>query len=271
MSRRLRLIVGLVLLVTTSCSRGHGTPPGLEGAEPLVAEFARAAKALDDMAAAIAAHPAGDGLSAAVDGDMTRVGEAAKAVLRAAEPDGSAGAPALSAAVAAAANDVVRHLVTTAAGRAEGPGRMVLDPPAALAFVVDATVPPDPDDSPGRNRTERGKIEARALLRDELRGEIVHFAYVALLVNPATRSALAPRLSPDDLPAEVPDNRNLPVATRDEWRQQLFDDRSRLVVPGPFDPVRWRSFLGWVEAVNADLGVAVHEVTEPALDLVFVR
>lgn len=270
MSRRVRLIVGLVLLATASCDRGSGKPPGLEGAEPLVAEFARAAKALDDIAAAIATRPAGDGLPAPVDGDMTRLGEAARAVLRAAEPDGSGGAPALSAAVAGAANDVVRHLVTTAGGRAEGPGRMALGPPAALAFVVDATVPPAPDDSPGRNRTERGKIEARGLLRDGLRGEIVHFAYVALLVNPATRSALAPRLSPDDLPAEVP-NRNLPVANRDEWRQQLFDDSSRLVVPGPFDPVRWVSFLGWVEAVNAELGVAVHQVTEPALDLVFVK
>lgn len=264
MNRRFGVAFALVLLVAGSCDRGPGDPPGLEGAGPLVAEFARAARGLDGIASAMATRPSGDKPPAAAAGPVTDVAEAARAVVHAAEPGGDAGGAALSAAVAAAANDVVRHLVTVAGGRAERPGRIVLDPPAKVAFAIDAqeSAPDTSHDGPsGRSRTELGKIEARERLQGDLKGEIVRFVYVALLAHPGTRAALAPRLSPDDLPAEVPRDRNLPVASREEWQADLFDDQKRLVVPSPFDPLRWRSFIGWVQAVNPTLWVAVDDLT----------
>lgn len=266
MTVRLRVVLGLALLVA-SCDRGPGNPPGLEGAAPLVAEFARVAKGLDDIASAVTTWSGEGGLPGALVDDMMEVGDAARAVLHAAEPDGDAGAPALSGAVTDAANDVVLHLVTAAGGRADGPGRMVLDPPAPVAFVTNAKAsPPDPSraDPPGRDRTELGKIEAHERLEGDLRREIEHFVYVALLAHPGTRAALAPRLSPDDLPAEVPDDLNLPVATRAEWREDLFDDHNRFVVPSPLDPGRWRSFIGWTKVVSPKLRFAVQNLTDPA-------
>jgi hypothetical protein len=267
MSRGFCSALALVLLVAGACNRGPGDPPGLEGAGPLVAEFARAARGLDGIAAPLATRPSGDKPPAAAVGPVTDVAEAARAVVQAAEPVGDAGAAALSAAVADAANDVVRHLVTAAGGRAEGSGRMVLGPPAMVAFAIDARdSAPDPsqDGPAGRSRTELDEVEARERLQGDLQGEIVRFVYVALLAHPGTRAALAPRLSPDDLPAEVPRDRNLPVASSEEWQAQLFDDQNRLVVPS-FRSIRWRSFIGWVQAVNPTLWAAVDDLTSPAV------
>lgn len=262
-SRVLRVV--LVLLVAGACDRGPGGAPGLEGAAPLVAEFARVAKGLDDIAPAVAAWNGEGELPGSLAADITEVGEAARAVVQAAEPDGDAGAAALSDAVAKAANDVVRHLVTTAGGREETPGRMALDLPSPVAFDTDAQVAPPPDpllEDSRRSRTELGKIEAQEQLEDDLHREIQHFVYVALLAHPATRAALAPRMSPDDLPAEVPKDRNLPVATREDWKQDLFDDQNRLVVPSAFDPRRWRSFIGWTEVVSPRLRFAAERLAD---------
>ena len=266
MNRRFRAAFALALLVAVSCDRGPSNPPGLKGAEPLVAEFARVARGLDGIAPALAARSAGNGLPAAAAGPVTDVADAARAVAHAAEPDGDAGGAALSVAVEDAASDVVRHLVTAAGGRAEGSGRMVLNPPATVVFATVAETPytdQSRDESSGRNRAELGKIEAQERLQGDLYREIVRFVYVALLAHPATRAALAPRLSPDDLPADVPKDLNLPVASREEWRQDLFDDQNRLVVPSPFDPGLWRSFDGWVKTVNPLLWAAVEELTSP--------
>lgn len=270
MNRRCRIVLGLALLVAVSCDRGPGDPPGLEGAGPLVAEFARVAEGLDDVASAVATRSGEGELPGSVVGDMTEVGEAARAVLHAAEPDGPAGVAALERALVAAANDVVRHLVTAAGGREGGPGRMVLDPPNPVAFETDAKVPPEPsmDPPPGRDRSRLGMVEAQERLQEALRGEIEHFVYVALLAHPGTRAALAPRLSPDDLPAEVPDDLNLPVDNREDWREKLFDEHDRLVVPSPFDVVAWRAFIGWTKVVNPTLRLPVSDLTSPATRLV---
>lgn len=106
-------------------------------------------------------------------------------------------------------------------------------------------------------------IEAQERLEGDLRGTLEHLTYVSVLADPDERAALGLRLSPTDLPAEVPAGRNLPVATREEWIENLFDDHGRLVVPQPSDPVRWRSFLGWAEAVNPDLRARVRALTDP--------
>jgi hypothetical protein len=232
----------------------------------LVAKFSQTAKGLDDIAAAMASRTAGTHVPAAVDGDMNEVAESAREVLHAAEPDGKAGAGALSRAVADAAHDVVRHLVMAAGGRSESPSWMVLDPSASVAFSTDVEESP-PDSStadPGRERTKLGKVEAREGLQEDLRAELVHFVYVALLAHSATRDSLAPRRSPHDLPAEVPDL-NLPVANRKEWQEDLFDPENRLIVPSPSDSVRWRSFIGWVRSVNPALWDVVDELTSQVL------
>ncbi len=276
MNCRVRVLLILVLLV--GCQRGPDKPPGLEGAGPLVAEFARVAKGLDDIAPRVAAWIDGGELPGALEGElpfavvaeMTEVGEAARAVLDAAEPDGDAGAEALAQAVVEAADDVVRHLVTVAGGSEAGPGRMAVNSPGPVAFDTDSKdTPPyrSPFERPGRDRTELGKIEAQEGLEGELRGAIERFVYVVLLAHPGTRAALAPRLSPDDLPAEVPDDRNLPVDSRDDWQRKLFDDQNRLVVPS-LDPVAYRSFIGWIEAVSPDLGFAASRLTDPAFRIV---
>lgn len=264
MTGRSRVLLVLVLLVAGACDSGPDEGPGLEGAGPLVVEFARAAKArLDDIAPAVAAWNGEGELPGSLAADMTAVGDAARAVVQAAEPDGHAGAAALSKAVAEAANDVVRHLVTTAGGREEAPGWMVFDPSSPVAFDTNAEVAPPPGpllEASRRSRTELGKIEAQEGLENDIHREIRHFVYVALLAHPATRAALAPRLSPDDLPAVVPKDLNLSVGTREEWKQDLFDHQNRLIVPSAFDSRRWRSFIGWTEVVSPKLNLVAEEL-----------
>jgi hypothetical protein len=262
-----RLWILLVLALLAACDRGPGKPPGLGDAGPLVAEFARAAKGLDDIAPAMAAWNGEGELPGALAADMTEVGEAGQAVVHAAEPDGDAGAAALSDAVADAANEVVRHLVTAAGGHEAKPGRMALNPPGPVDFdtgAKESPQKPSSEDSPGRSRTELGKIEAQERLEGDLYREIERFVYVALLADPATRAALALRLSPDDLPAEVPEDLNLSVANRQEWREDLFDDQNRLVVPTPVDHGRWRSFIGWTKVVNSKLRLAAENLIDQA-------
>jgi hypothetical protein len=227
-----------------------------------VAEFARVSKSLDDAAAAIASGSDASRLPGPAVRTLTEIGEAAGAVLHAAEPKGEAGAAALQEALADAADDVVRHLATAAGGQEQGHGRVVLSPPAMVAFDTDTKTPP-----PEQDRSSRGMAAAHESLLAGLTREMEHFVYVALLANPRTRATLAPHLSPDDLPPEVPDL-NLSVATRDEWRVQLFDDQNRLVVPSSYDPLRWKSFLAWAETVNPAIRNAVSDLTRPAFRLV---
>lgn len=277
MSRRAVAALVLLLIFAAACDRGPGRPPGLEGAGPLVAEFAEAAKELNRVARAVARQdgdrdqePGNSSFPVSVVNVLVDLGATAGAVYRAAEPEGEAGAAALSEAVAKAAADVVRYLVSLAETQQKVEGTVALDQPAMVIFDIVGEVPPeDPEVAPppGRNRTPIGIAEARSRLKGDLTREIEHFVYVALLANPRTRATLAPRLSPDDLPAEVPDL-NLTVATRDEWREQLFDNQNRLVVPSPYDPGRWKSFLAWAETVNPAIRNAVSDLRGPAFRLV---
>lgn len=259
MNRPSWLGVCLALLVVSGCGRGPAEPPGLEDAGPLVAEFAEAAKRLDGLAPALTARSDPSKIPGAAVDSLREVGDAARRVLDAAEPEGPAGVMAVQEALADAAAEVVRHLVTAAGGHQEPSGRMVLDPPATVAFDTDGEVLPLDSD-----RSELGMAEARERLRGDLARQITHFVYVALLANADTRTALAPRLSPDDLPAQVDPALNLSVANREEWRQELFDDQERLLVPTPLDATGWNAFLGWTEAVNLTLVDPVSELTSPA-------
>lgn len=235
----------LALLVIAGCDRGGGGPPGLEDAGPIIAGFARVAKGLDTLAPAVSASGTGGEPPADVVGSLARVGEAAREVLDAAEPVGRAGVAAVQGELADAADEVVRHLVTAAGGRDEGPGRLALASPATVAFDLGEQPPPLDGD-----RSNRGLDRNRQRLAGDLSREIERFVYVALLANPDTRAAIAPSLSPDDLPAEVDPALNLSVGTREEWQDELFDDKDRLVVPSPNDAKGWKSFRGWAQVVN---------------------
>lgn len=247
MNRRAWVALGLTLLTAAACDRGPGDQPGLEDAGPVITGFARVAKGLDTLAPAVAASGGGANPPAAVVGSLVNVGEAAREVLDAAEPVGPAGVAAVQRALADAADEVVRHLVTAAGGRDEG-GRLVLAPPATMAFHLGGQ--PAPLDG---DRSERGLDQSRQRLADDLTLEVDRFVYVALLANPDTRAAFAPRLSPADLPVDVDPALNLSVATREEWQDELFDEQDRLVVPSPFDARRWKAFIGWAWAVNPTL------------------
>lgn len=254
----------LALLLVGGCDRGPGRAPGLEGAGPLVSEFAQRARQLDHLASKLAENHVGD-LPGSVRSDLTEVGEAARKVLLAAEPDGSSGVAAIEQALAEAAAKVVRHLVTTAGGHDDGPTRMTLQGPPPVVFELDR----DPSTPTFDRRTAEDLAQGRSRLQADLGLEIERFIYVALLANPTTRSTLAPRTAPAELPASVDPNLNLSVSTREEWRDHLFDGSGRLVVPSPNQAARWASLLGWAEAVNPKLMDAVNDVTAPAFRVLF--
>ena len=106
-------------------------------------------------------------------------------------------------------------------------------------------------------------IEAQERLEGDLRRTLEHQAYVSVLADPDERAALGLRLDPADLPGEVPADLNLPVATREEWVRDLFDEHGNLVVPQPSDPGRWRSFIGWTKTVNPELWRRVSDLNDP--------
>lgn len=264
MTWRVRIL--LILVFFAACDRGPDKPPGLAGAGPLVAEFERVAKGLDDIAPVVATWNGKGELPDALVADMTEVGKAARAVLDAAEPDGDAGAAALRAAAVDAADDVVHHLITVAGGHELGPGRMALNPGPVAFDTDDRNWPPGPTPLRARNRTE-AKFAAQEVLEDALRGEIERFVYVALLAHPGTRATLAPRLSADNLPTEVPPDGRFSVFTLERWRMDLFDDQNRLIVPNPADQLTYENFTGLVKVVSPDLGVAVSSLMSPVFQL----
>lgn len=106
-------------------------------------------------------------------------------------------------------------------------------------------------------------IEAQEAMEGDLRGTLEHLTYVSVLADPDERTALGLRLSPTDLPTEVPRDLNLPVGTREEWARDLFDEHGKLVVPQPSDSVRWRSFIGWAKTVNPKLWDRISDITDP--------
>ncbi|MGH9004447.1 MAG: hypothetical protein ACRDYV_15085, partial [Acidimicrobiia bacterium] len=115
-------------------------------------------------------------------------------------------------------------------------------------------------------QAERASARGRERLRGDLTRNLEHLTYVSVLTNPDQRAALGLRLSPADLPAEVPADLNLSVASREEWVRNLFDDEGRLTVPQPSDPGRWNSFLGWAQTVNPELMDRVRGLTGPSFD-----
>ncbi|HLF40409.1 MAG TPA: hypothetical protein VI854_02930 [Acidimicrobiia bacterium] len=118
-------------------------------------------------------------------------------------------------------------------------------------------------------KTAKGQKEREALQR-RLDASLRHLAFVSLLADPSARAALHLKLSPADLPAELPVNRTNPTGgvdnyldgfeSVDEWRDQIFKD-GNLVVPDPnADGVAWDAFVAWAQYVNPDLAAAARQM-----------
>jgi hypothetical protein len=262
---RRSIAIWLVVAVLGACSGGSGKAPGLKDAGPVVATFAQAGKALDGLGAAIARRPVEDDkVPFLLEDKLRELGTTARRVLDRAEPTGPAGVAAVQKELAAATTDVIRHLVMTAGGTADGPNNLVSSQPEQLAFRINVSALPLQSD-----RSAKGKVEGRSRLKGDLSLEIEHFIYTALLANPASRAKLAPRLSPADLP-KVPDPElNLNAETTDEWRQQLFDTANRVVVPSPFQVSEWKAFLSWAESVNPTIRDSERRLTQIAFNELF--
>jgi hypothetical protein len=110
---------------------------------------------------------------------------------------------------------------------------------------------------------ELDAAEKRDRLKADLTQNLEHLAYVSVLGDPEERAALGLRLSPADLPAELPADLNLSVTNREEWARDIFDEKGQLVVPQPSDPGRWNSFLAWTKTVNPELRNRVSALTDP--------
>ena len=139
---------------------------------------------------------------------------------------------------------------------------LVVEGGSSIAFDITEAVADRQDLVQDLERELQG-IEAQERLEGDLRGTLEHLAFVSVLADADERAVLVLRLSPTDLPAEVPAGLNLPVTTREEWVRDLFGEDGQLVVPQPSDAVRWRSFIGWVKTVNPDLGARVSELAKP--------
>ena len=139
---------------------------------------------------------------------------------------------------------------------------LVVEGGSAILFdITDASA--DRQDLAQDLERELKGIEAQEQLEDDLSRTLEHQAYISVLTDPKERAALGLRLSPADLPAKVPTDLNLPVATREEWARDLFDERGNLVVPQPSDPERWRSFIGWAKTVNPELRKRISALSGP--------
>jgi len=115
-------------------------------------------------------------------------------------------------------------------------------------------------------RVQRDSVTELSRLHGQLTNNLEHLAYVSVLADPEEHAALHLRLSTDDVPSELPDDRHLSVSTREDWIRDLFDDEGRLFVALPSHADRWTSFRGWVHTVNPQLYDRVSEMTEPMFD-----
>jgi len=260
--RAIACVSTLTLMI--ACERGSASVPGLEGAGPLIAEFANAGKALQGLGSASAQNSGGQNAPSSHRDQLRKLGESAYAVLQSAEPTGSSGVEAIQEELAAAASDVVQHLVTIDGGTQHGPDNLISAPPQQVSFAVN--VPARPLDT---DRSERGKNTARVRLKADLSLEIEHFIYAALLANPAARAKFCGRCTQEDLPATVDSALNLPFDTTDEWRRLLFDEAGHLILPSPFSD-RWVAFQGWTAAVNPALGDAARPLAQIAFDSLYL-
>lgn len=129
-----------------------------------------------------------------------------------------------------------------------------------------------PSDKEGRPTKESNRQGRAALL-----GHLEYLCYMALLADPAARTAFVPRRAPADLPAEIPTGQKDPVRklldeaevrTVDEWRGTVFARQGLLTIPPPpsIYPKRWPAFVAWAKAVNPQLATAAETMLRPIVD-----
>lgn len=232
------------LLAAPACQ--SDPPVGIGDAAPLIADYEEALGQLDEVVAALDVGsappekllrvPQEDTIPAAVLGDLNRIGERMARVTFSVM-SGSSDPQAVTVALAAATARVRRDLADAAGATIEG-RRAVLPPP-------------DP------------------IVKGDLWVDLAGLIYVALLANPQARSALAPNLSPAAIPEVTPElaeELNLPVGTRKEWQDALFDEGGRLVLPTSEEGARYNLLREWALAVNEGLAAQATGLFDIALD-----
>lgn len=253
-ARHLRVLAVGLAVVAGACS-GGGSGPERVTAEEARARFDDLIEALEVLPGVAATmgrsvHP--EQVPSAMHERLTRIGPLAEAVadLVASEV--------LDEAVAEEILDgrvrVERfglQLALRAGGTAEGDDRVAVGPVVIVADTRESIR------SAVRGGLDNADPSARAsVFLSRFQNYCLHFADVVLLLDPASRGALAPRLSPDDLPAELPinpetqkvDGHLFEIPTVEEWRRLLFDGQGRLIVPdADFRP---GEFDAWAKYVN---------------------
>ncbi|MGH8975482.1 MAG: hypothetical protein ACRD0C_20040 [Acidimicrobiia bacterium] len=256
------LCAAFALSLVLGCSSGDGSGLLDAGvAAPLFDDLYQEAKHMTGVAAVVAGAGAGDDVPLAARRALERLGGLARQVVETVElPDAYGAVTALERAA--------RDLTLAAGGHDAGRGHV------AIRSVIVAGLTPENAALEARKELEDEARTGRAkeTLRSYLRAAAHWLAYAGLLVDPASQAAFAPRLSPTDLPAQLPVNPTDPTGGVDaliegfesvgEWRDHVFSDRD-LVVPNPnVDAVAWDAFLAWAQYVNPDLAVAADNLYE---------
>ncbi|HLF40410.1 MAG TPA: hypothetical protein VI854_02935 [Acidimicrobiia bacterium] len=258
--RRLLTVAFALTLVPTGCSSGSDNPELLDAkaAAPLFDDLYEAAKPMIGVAALTPAAEDGDSAAlVATDRALERLGTLAQRVVDTVNPADASGA-------LGALERAARDLTLGAGGRQDGPGRV------AIRDIVVRLTP----DQTARTRKELEDTNSAQVAKEDLRRSLaaaVHrLAYVSLLADPSAQARFAPKVSPSDLPTELPVNRFNPTGGIDplidgfesvnEWRDQIFSD-GHLVVPNPnADGLAWDAFLAWAQYVNPDLAGAARKL-----------
>jgi hypothetical protein len=248
------------MLVLTGCSSGSDDPELLDAkaAAPLFDDLYEAAKPMIGIAAVTSAGEGGDQTSTlAAQRALERLGTLAQRVVDTVEPADASGAM-------GAFERATRDLALGAGARQEGQKHV------AIRTIIVSLTPDQAARTRKRLEDSNGAQQAKERLRRSLEAAVQRLAYVALLADPTTQARLAPRISPSDLPPELPVDPTDPTGgvdplvdgfeSVDQWRDQIFKD-GNLVVPDPnANTVAWSSFLAWAQYVNPDLPVAADEI-----------
>jgi hypothetical protein len=121
-----------------------------------------------------------------------------------------------------------------------------------------------PEGGPKERRLRRAVVG----LKQDQEVDLLGLLYVALLANPQARAALAPNLSPDDVPEVTPElaeKLNLPVE-RTAWQAALFDNAGLLVLPTSEEATRYTLLRDWALVVNEGLAAHAEGLFDIVLD-----
>ena len=237
-----------LVVALAGCSRSEDGLLQAEAAAPLFEELHQEAIRMVDVASLTGEAGLGSDPPFGAERIMEQLGTLAKQVVDTVRPPDATGA-------LDALERATRDAMLTAGGHQESPDRVT------IGNVIVRLTPDQATRAREGLEEERTTQERREQLRRRLEDAVRRLIYASLLADLNAQAAFAPRMSPSDLPPELP--RRGPTGgvdpllgafdSVDEWRDQLFED-NRFVVPDPnADGIAWRALLAWVLYVNPDL------------------